>query len=129
MANIEATYIQECEEELGAKFPESYRRAMLEQNGGLIELDSLEWTLVPIFDPTEPRELSAFDSHVISETKLGSKWNGFPNNAVVIACNMFGDYLILLRWGQKFSNRVYLWDHDVGELWCVANDMSELQRI
>ena len=35
---IDEMYIIECENELGAKLPESYRNGMMNQNGGVVEL-------------------------------------------------------------------------------------------
>ena len=45
---IDEKIINVCEKQLGARFPESYRKSMMIQNGGVVEIDDLEWDLVPI---------------------------------------------------------------------------------
>ncbi len=37
-SQIDEKYIIECEDELEANLPESYRNAMMNQNGGVVEL-------------------------------------------------------------------------------------------
>ena len=113
---IDEKFISACEKQLGARFPESYRKSMMNQNGGVVEIDDLEWDLVPIAD-------------IVSETNDDATWNGYPNRAVSIGRDMFGDILVLLRLGPGFSNRVYHWDHDDGEIYCAAEDFSALKRM
>ena len=87
---IEEKIIIECEEQLGARFPETYRKSMMNQNGGVVEIDDLEWNLVPIAD-------------IASETNDDATWNGYPNRAVSIGRDMFGDILVLLRLGRVLA--------------------------
>ena len=68
-SQIDEKYIIECENELGAKLPESYRKPMRNQNGGVVEIDDFEWDLVPIDDSSIPAEFDNSSYHIISETK------------------------------------------------------------
>jgi hypothetical protein len=50
---LDDKYLRAAEEKLGAKLPDSYRRAMMVGNGGDVATDSEDWYLYPIMDSTD----------------------------------------------------------------------------
>lgn len=127
--DLDEKYIVECEKELGATLPPNYRSAIKQENGGEIETDEDTWEQYPIFDKSDKKRLSRTCNHIIAETKYCEGWNGFPENAVAIANNGFGDQMVFLKSSNKLGNKVYFWSHETGELSVLAEDFSELNRL
>lgn len=127
--DLDEKYILECEKELGAALPPNYRSAMMQENGGEIETDEDTWEQYPIFDKSDRKRISRTCNHIISETISCTGWNGFPDNAVAIANNGFGDQMVFLKSGNRLGNKVYFWSHETGKLSVLANDFSELNRL
>ena len=45
------------------------------------------------------------------------EWTGFPDNAIAIAEDGSGDYLVILYQGENpIDNHVYHWYHETGEV-------------
>jgi len=124
--NLDEKYIIECEKELGAKLPSSYREAMLSSNGGEIDVAGDSWELYPIFDKSDRKRISRTCNHIISETKSSQEWEGFPSDALAIASNGCGDSIVLLKSNNTYNNELYIWSHETRELTKVANKFTEV---
>lgn len=126
--DLSESYVAQAEVKLGARLPESYRRAMMEANGGEVATDEEDWQLYPILDSSDKRRLSRSCNDIVTETKSAAEWDGFPVRAVAIAANGSGDLLVFLRSCEEFEPAVFIWSHETGELIKVANEFSELDR-
>ncbi len=114
------------ETEIGARFPESYRQAMMRSNGGEIHAMSDIWNLIPLQDTSNRKRLSRTANHVIVETRSFSQSAAWPENAYIIADDGTGDALILFREGRQIKPQVFYWFHEGGDLQLVAEDFSDL---
>ncbi|WP_294822151.1 SMI1/KNR4 family protein [uncultured Flavobacterium sp.] len=106
---LDMQYIDEAEQELGTRFPASFRNRMAHENGGEVATDDDEWILFPFFDRTDKKRISRTCNHIVLETQKAREWQGFPVEAVAIASNGLGDMLVLLPaegdntiWAQQF---------------------------
>ncbi|ARN84226.1 SMI1/KNR4 family protein [Candidatus Nucleicultrix amoebiphila] len=118
--------ILENEKEIGCKFPSSYRNKMMNENGGEIEFSDDHWQLFPFFDKTDKKTISRTCNSIFKETKLAREWRGFPDNAIAIATNGCGDFLVFIKENTHLKNEVYIWLHETTELKKVAVDFSEI---
>jgi hypothetical protein len=122
-------YVEATEEKLGVRFPESFRKKMIAENGGEVETPPDAWILYPFYDTSDRKRIARTCNDIVRETESARGWTGFPPDAVAIGSNGGGDQLIMLR---SFSNpevldqRVFWWDHETGDVHPVANDFSEL---
>jgi hypothetical protein len=66
---------------------------------------------------------------VVAETANLAGWERFPRQAIAIANNGEGDYLLFLRLNDRFEATVYCWSHETGELTEVAADFAQLERL
>lgn len=110
-----------AEQKLGAKLPPSYVAKMLQANGGSIEVDADEWELHPILDETDSRRLARTCNDILRETDQAREWEGFPQEALSIGRNGFGDHLVVLRsGGGMFEETLYHWDHETHEVIAIG---------
>lgn len=110
--------IHEAERQLGRTLPMDLRVRLHRQNGGEVQAAGDVWRLFPVFDPGDRRRITRTANHVVRETRAAREWPGFPEDAIAIADNGGGDYLIL-RGG---SEAVEFWDHETGEMEPVEVD-------
>ena len=68
--------LEATETEIGAKFSESYRRRMMQCNGGKVDAMSDYWILIPFGDTSDRKRLSRTANHVLVDPKSVS---GFPS--------------------------------------------------
>jgi hypothetical protein len=113
---------------MGVKLPDTYRTAMMNQNGGSIICSGETWTLHPIWDKSEKKRLKRTANDVVRETAVMASWTGWPNNAVCIAGNGTGDALIFFSDSNSCVPVVYRWSHETGQTEKMASDFSKLQR-
>lgn len=125
---LEEKYLLAAEEKLGARLPESYRRALMAQNGGELALGDDDWQLYPVLDASDRKRIARTANDIVRETGVARGWNRFPEHALAIGDNGAGDRLVLLREGDRYTDAVYSWSHETGELDRVADDFSELAR-
>lgn len=121
-------YVQDCENALGFTLPDSYRNAMMNQNGGAVVCDGDTWNLHPIWDKSDKRRLKRTANDVARETNAMASWIGWPNNAVCIAANGTGDVLLFSVGSSSCDVAVHRWNHETGQTRKIADDFSELQR-
>lgn len=118
--------LRATESEIGAAFPDSYRRLMMQSNGGAVSAKSDHWNLIPLRDTSDRKRVSRTANHVIAETKSFSGFPSWHENAFAIAENGTGDALIMFRDGDRFEPQVFYWSHEDGALELVAEDFSAL---
>lgn len=124
---VDEKYIKEIEVELEVKFPHSFKEKMEVFNGGEIEKEDFFIQLVPFFDKSDKKRLSRTCNHIGLETKNARKWEGFPENAVVIGLDDFGNKLIFTHNGNgMLSENVFIWNHETGKTEKIAESVSEL---
>lgn len=126
---LDDEYLRSAEEKLGAKLPDSYRRAMMAANGGEVAGDVEDWYLYPIMDSSDKKRLARTCNDIVVETKRLAEWERFPRQALAIANNSEGDQLLFLRSNDRFEAAVYRWSHQTGELTKVAEDFVHLGRL
>ena len=123
---IEDKYIHETESELDVKFPEKFKKRMMESNGG--ELLSDEFELYPFFDKSDKKRISRTCNHIGLETRNAREWNGFPENGIAIASDGYGNQLILIHNGDgNLTDEIYFWDHETGSIETIASSINELE--
>lgn len=126
--NLPIEQLEACEKELGLSFPEHYRNALLEENGGTVETNEDYWEIVPIKDKTDRKRLSRTCNDIIHETNSFSKFNNWHENAYVIAQNGSGDALVFFREGNRFEKEIFMWSHEDGALQFITDDLSSLRN-
>ena len=125
---VDLKYIIETEEELGVSFPALFKEKMTAENGGEAITENDNWNLYPFFDKSDKKRISRTCNHIVLETKQAREWDNFPLNAIAIAGNGCGDYLILISLdnNKKLSEHIYLWHHETGDYEQVAENIKEL---
>lgn len=124
--NLDEKFILQAETELDAIFPVNYKVAMQKSNGGEIELSGDVWEQYPIFDKSDRKRIARTCNHIIAETKSCEGFGNFPENALAIAGNGCGDQLVLIKQNNNYSDSVYIWSHETGEIDKVADNFNEL---
>jgi len=124
--NLEEKFVLQAETELDANLPDNYKASMLRSNGGEIEVSEDVWEQYPIFDKSDRKRIARTCNHIIAETKSCESFGNFPENALAIAGNGSGDQLVLLKQSNSYSDSIYVWSHETGELDKVANNFNEL---
>ncbi|MBO9490841.1 SMI1/KNR4 family protein [Endozoicomonas sp. G2_1] len=124
--NLDEKFILQVEAELEALLPQNYKTSMIKSNGGEIEVAGDVWEQYPIFDKSDRKRIACTCNHIIAETKSCEDFGNFPDNALAIAGNGCGDQLVLLKQSNSYTDSIYIWSHETGELDKVANDFNEL---
>lgn len=131
MTQVEIRYIEELEKEIGLKFPDIYKARMVEQNGGVIETKEYDWHLFPFFDKSDPVKIMSTCDHIGIETRNAKVWDEFPEDAVAIGKNEYGDLIILSPDQDQqgmLSEIVYLWVRETGEVIEFAKNIHQVQK-
>ena len=115
------TRIKDAETELGITFPAELRDRLLSNNGGEILAADEPWTLHPVWDPSDRKRASRSANHIVKETEIARQWPGFPADAVAVATDGSGDYLIL----RAGSAAIEIWLHETGEIEAIDIDWEE----
>ena len=124
--DLRETQLARAEKVLGARFPDSYRQAMMRSNGGEREALGDAWELIPIRDDSSQKRLSRTCNDVLSETDQFRLWRAWPQRGIGIARNGVGDALVLLQENGSVRPEVYAWWHETGSLEEVAKDFGDL---
>ena len=125
--DLDEKYIKKAEEILGTLLPNAYKNEMIQNNGGTIYIDDEDWELFPIADTSDKKRISRTCNHIIHETNQAKRWSSFPKNALAIASDGCGDFLIFKQEDGHYLDEIYLWNHEAGELSMVANSFEELE--
>jgi hypothetical protein len=127
---VNEKYIIQTEQKLGVKFPASFRKKMMEENGGEVETESDTWHLFPFLDTSDKTRLKRTCNDIIRETTSSKDWDGFPPESVAIGANGGGDLLILLPSDNptQLQNSVFWWDHETRTVHKIADDFMKLDN-
>lgn len=115
---------------LGRKLPPIYRALMMRNNGGTAFDEEDQWELHPIRDNSDRKRLSRTCNHVILETRAAKDWNGFPEQALAIGGNGFGDIMILLpsnKDSSTYSDEIFVFMHETAEVLAKADNLSSYE--
>ncbi|MVN23560.1 SMI1/KNR4 family protein [Mucilaginibacter arboris] len=126
---LDVKFVDEAQNELNVIFPKVFVQKMLEENGGEVSTEDDDWTLYPILDKTDNKRISRTCNHIGLETQKAKEWATFPETAIAIGTNGYGDQLILLpdkAENRKFQEAIYVWQHETGETTKVADNILEL---
>lgn len=124
--NLSEQYVLEAENALGATLPDTYRVAMMTNNGGTVEVDDEGWELIPIRDTSDRKRLARSCNDIVTETASFREWRGFPTDAVAIAANGSGDCIVFIREGDRFQSQPHIWSHETCALVKIGDDFSVL---
>jgi hypothetical protein len=128
---ITETELAKTEEKIGIRFPESFRTAMIAENGGSVITDEDQWDLFPFFDTSDRKRLARTSNDILRETEEARKWQGFPADGWAISNNGFGDHMFFRRSAAdptRFKDIVYTYWHETGKIAVLAKDFSELSK-
>ncbi len=110
-------HLRRAEEAIGLALPPILRTRLLRENGGEVQAADDGWELFPVEDKSDRKRLSRTCNHFLRETAVAREWPDFPPDAIAIARNGTGNYLILrpaLKAPGTLSDVVLLWDHETG---------------
>jgi hypothetical protein len=115
-------HIEAAERELGVKLPHEYRVRLMARNGGELSTAGDDWCVFQVFDPTDRKTAGRSANHIVLETRNARAWEGFPKDAIAIASNGAGDFLVLMpaRSSGGLDSQVYLWNHETRKCKPVA---------
>lgn len=123
-----SSQIEEAEATLHIRLPESFRRYLLEVEPSDIEIAGLMWDVNPV--PVSPTSESTQHrvSAIVLETMNAREWEGFPDGAVAVGSDGYGNYLVFLPGDlhHQLGNKLYVWWHEGPELELVSNDFAEV---
>lgn len=133
--DLDEKFIIAAEERLGARLPASYRRKMMENNGGAVLIKGSDtdedgcWWLHSILDTSDRKRLKRTCNDIVHETRIRESYDhpAWPKGAVEIGHNGGGDAFLFLRNGEQFAPGIFFWDHEDGTLEQIANDFSDLK--
>ncbi len=131
--------MDQYEEQIGIRFPGSYRTMMEARNGGLIRTGFTHWWLVPFPDSAKPfpQPMMWMGSRCVDLPSLEKSARGFKNfpaGAVPIGLRKFGtdlDLLCFLRdeaTAGELAPRVWRWTYRDKPLVLIAEDPADLVR-
>jgi len=129
---ISESELAKTEAKIGIRFPESFRSAMMTDNGGEVITEEDQWELFPFLDTSDRKRLSRTSNDILRETTESRKWRGFPQDGWSVANNGFGDHILFIRSKSdptKFEDTVYTFWHETGTVKVLAKDFSELNKI
>ena len=114
--------VEAAERELGVKLPHEYRVRLMARNGGELSTACDDWRVFPVFDPTDRKTAARSANHIVLETRNARIWEGFPPDAVAIASNGAGDFLMLMpvRSSGRLDPQVHVWNHETRQSKPVA---------
>ena len=115
---VDLNLIQEAENQLGRRLPADLRVRLSRSNGGEIGVSGDSWTIFPVWDPTNRKTMIRTSNHIIRENASARKWPGFPQEAIAIATNGSGDFLI----SRAEDDFIEIWDHETGQMEPVEID-------
>jgi hypothetical protein len=127
--DLHPSFIAEAERKLDCVLPATYKTAMLQSNGGELDVLDDDWQQYPIADTSDRKRTARTSNDIVRETNIAQKWKSFPTGAVAIAGNGTGDQLLFLRENSILGNAVFHWSHETGELSKVASNYGDLYRV
>jgi len=126
---ISPTEIAKTEAKTGFTFPLGLKSRLSRDNGGEIEVAGEYWQLIPFFDASDRKRLARTCNDIVRETASMRKWDGFPQDAFVVAQNGGGDYLIILPdvdGAKELGETIFLWEHETRQCEPVADSLDSI---
>ena len=123
--------LTKTERKIGIRFPESFRLAMMADNGGAVVTDEDQWDLFPFLDTSDRKRISRTSNDILRETDEARKWRGFPPDGWAISNNGFGDHMFFKQSSSdptRFENTVYVYWHETAKISVLASDFSGLSK-
>jgi hypothetical protein len=113
--------VEAAERELGVKLPREYRVRLMARNGGELTTAGDDWQVFPVFDTSNRKTTTRSAGHIVLETRNARATEGFPKEAVAIASNGAGDYLVFMPAPSgRLGPQVLLWNHETRKCKPVA---------
>lgn len=111
--------IEAAERELGVKLPREYRDRLAARNGGELSTAGEDWRVFPLLDSGDARTSAR---HIVLETRNARALEGFPKDAVAIASNGKGDFLVMVPGSVPgaLDPQVQRWNHETRKCKPVA---------
>ncbi len=128
---IPAAEIAKTEAKLGVTFPDGFKQAMAEENGGEIVAADEFWQVVPFLDASDRRNLAITSDDIVQETEAARDWRRFPPTGVPVARGEDGDLLILQPLAgepTRLGETIYRWNHQTGEVAEVGRTLADLRQ-
>lgn len=121
-------YILETEEKLALKFPESYRKKMMFENGGRFKFRATHWTLYPFWDKSDRKSSSKTFNDIERETQKARELFSFPEDAIAIGHGGSGKLIFRIdkKDKSKLLDSAYWWDIATGKVHLLASDWDTL---
>ena len=109
-----------AEKALGVRLPREYRERLMSVNGGELTTGGDDWLVFPVLDASQPGASRTGD--IISETKRARGLAGFPQEAIAIASNGAGDFLVLMPTAssKRIDPQVQRWSRETQRCKAVA---------
>ena len=124
---VEEKYIQKAENELGIRFPESFRQKMMKNNGEGVEVGEDYFELHPFYDTSDKKRIKRTCNSIVHETKMARDHYRLPTDLIVIGNNGGGDVLVYkVQRNGDIDPTVYWFDHETEELVFAADEFSDL---
>lgn len=106
-----------AESALGGRLPLVLRERLMRDNGGSVDIGDDGFEMFRVLDTSQPERLARTSSRdMVRENQSLREWPGFPADALAIADNGIGDALVVLRGEASFGERLYFWEHELGDL-------------
>ena len=127
---LEERFIEKAEGELGVRFPESFRRKMMAENGGEVAVGSDSFLLHPFYDTSDKKRIKRTCNSIVHETKYAREHYRLPDDIIIIGSNGGGDCLVYkIRDKEVVDPTVFWLDHENDNLNHAADDFSGLELI
>lgn len=124
---VEEKYIAIAEQELGVRFPPSFRSKMMEVNGGEVSLGEDYFELYPFYDTSDRKRLKRTCNSIVHETRKEREDYRMPENLVAIGNNGGGDLLVYKAEDLTGNEAPVYWlDHENGDINHAAESFSGL---
>ncbi len=117
--------IEEAEAQLGRRLPDAQRQRLLRANGGEVEAVDEDWTLYPVWDPTDRKTMGRTANHIVRENEAWRRdWpDMLPGGFLAIGDNGEGDLLVI----GPDRDDILLWNHETRELTPVTVNWADRQ--
>jgi hypothetical protein len=84
---VDEKYIANTENELGVKFPDSFRKKMMKSNGGGVEVSMDYFEIHPFYDTSDKKRIKRTCNSILYETKIAREHYRLPESLIVIGNN------------------------------------------
>jgi len=119
------SFVENAENELDVKFPDSYRTKMLRVNGGHVYLPNQCFELHPLYNSKDIKRTCV---NVVYATKKAHEQYSVPSNLIVLGNDGNSNLLVYKIDGNgELDPAVYLFDHETRDVTFITGDFQELE--